>query len=643
MILKTIAQRQFLITFLQIIGVAAAYFITGKLGDLLAIPPSYATVIFPSSGIALASILLYGNRMAGGVLLGAFLLNASIPVTPNYFLENLNSALLITLAISSGATLQAVVAAYLVRRFASTPNILSNQKNILLFLFYGGFVSALVNSTLSVSLLVATGQMSAEAFLLNWLSWWGGDALGIIIFTPLVLVCLSTENPVWQGRRKAITLPILTMFLLTVMAVFYEIETSNSRIKMEFDQRTKELSSLMETAIISNFNALRFLNDFYITSKFVDENQFQTFVAFPLNIFPSMLNLGFAPVIKAAEREKFENNLKQNGVSNFQITEQDAETKKLVRAGNRPEYTPISFIESNKLSDNIRNLDLYFMPSRRDAMDKARDTGELFVTTNVTLVYEMGKYNGVVAFIPVYQTGLPHGTIAERRAAILGYNFAAFRNVEMVKFALKNQNLAGLSYRLIDNNAPVEKELLFASDEQEPAPEALRRNSNMLMRHTTFNLVGGRVWRFELTPTADYFIEHRSTNVWSILWLGLTLTIITIITVLLSAIRQFELVISNAELAFQNSEKEKRAAELIEFHLKNDQLKSQLNHMQKLESIGRLTSGIAHDFNNILACMLGYNEINKMDSEDITDESLRASVENNTKQIDLAGNRAVAS
>ena len=94
-------------------------------------------------------------------------------------------------------------------------------------------------------------------------------------------------------------------------------------------------------------------------------------------------------------------------------------------------------------------------------------------------------------------------------------------------------------------------------------------------------------------------------------------------------------------MAFQNSEKEKRAAELIEFHLKNDQLKSQLNHMQKLESIGRLTSGIAHDFNNILACMLGYNEINKMDSEDITDESLRASVENNTKQIDLAGKRAV--
>jgi len=47
MILKTISQRPFLITFLQIIGIAAAYFIAGKLGHLLAIPPNFATVVFP--------------------------------------------------------------------------------------------------------------------------------------------------------------------------------------------------------------------------------------------------------------------------------------------------------------------------------------------------------------------------------------------------------------------------------------------------------------------------------------------------------------------------------------------------------------------------------------------------------------------
>jgi signal transduction histidine kinase len=74
----------------------------------------------------------------------------------------------------------------------------------------------------------------------------------------------------------------------------------------------------------------------------------------------------------------------------------------------------------------------------------------------------------------------------------------------------------------------------------------------------------------------------------------------------------------------------------------NKMLNREVNHMQKLESIGRLTTGLAHNFNNILSSMLGYNELNEFVSEDITDEMLRAELENNTKQISLAGQRAVA-
>ncbi|MSR16424.1 MAG: hypothetical protein EXR89_01285 [Methylococcaceae bacterium] len=53
-------------------GVAVAYLITGKIGDLLVIPPNYATVIFPSAVIALASVLLYGNRAGWGIFRGIF-------------------------------------------------------------------------------------------------------------------------------------------------------------------------------------------------------------------------------------------------------------------------------------------------------------------------------------------------------------------------------------------------------------------------------------------------------------------------------------------------------------------------------------------------------------------------------------------
>lgn len=69
-------------------------------------------------------------------------------------------------------------------------------------------------------------------------------------------------------------------------------------------------------------------------------------------------------------------------------------------------------------------------------------------------------------------------------------------------------------------------------------------------------------------------------------------------------------------------------------------LQQQLNHLQKLESIGRLTAGIAHDFNNILASMLGYNELNKYVAEELPDGELKADLLHNAEQVEIAGSRA---
>ncbi len=123
--------------------------------------------------------------------------------------------------------------------------------------------------------------------------------------------------------------------------------------------------------------------------------------------------------------------------------------------------------------------------------------------------------------------------------------------------------------------------------------------------------------------------------------------------------RAAELVIANRELMFQNIEKEKRAtdlviikvehaekearaAELARSYNKNEILNKQMNHKKKLECMGRLTSGIAHDFNNILACVLGYNEMNQYVADDIADKVLRAELENNTEQVSVAVKRAAA-
>ncbi len=383
----------------QIIFLAVSYFIAGKLGSFLRIPPGYATVIFPPSGIALAGVLLCKNRHIWiGVLLGAFFLNGSHTVVANDLSENLNSAF-IALIMSLGATLQAIFGAYLLKRFAGFPNWLAQEKEILLFLLYGGLVSALVNSTLSVSTLVITGAFAQADFLHNWITWWGGDVLGIFIFTPLILVCLQ-DNIAWDGRKDSIVFPVITVFMLTIIATFYEVKTSNERIMIEFKQHTTELNSVLEKSINSNLKVLHFLKSFYLASQSISENEFNLFATQSLNEFEGNELFEWAVVIKESERAAFEENAKKEGHQNFQITELD-ENKKMVRAGSRAEYVSIRFIAPFQENNIILGYNIDSNPLEREAMIMAKNTGKLAITAPMTLIQKQNERH-IIAFLPAY-------------------------------------------------------------------------------------------------------------------------------------------------------------------------------------------------------------------------------------------------
>ena len=60
---------------LSIAVLAVVYLIGAKLGLELALVNSYATAVWPATGIALAAILLRGYKIWPGVFIGAFLAN----------------------------------------------------------------------------------------------------------------------------------------------------------------------------------------------------------------------------------------------------------------------------------------------------------------------------------------------------------------------------------------------------------------------------------------------------------------------------------------------------------------------------------------------------------------------------------------
>src|SRR5665647_982319 len=59
----------------EVFGVAAAYVVAGRLALLLAIPPGYATAVWPAAGIAAVAVLVLGYRVLPGILVGSFFVN----------------------------------------------------------------------------------------------------------------------------------------------------------------------------------------------------------------------------------------------------------------------------------------------------------------------------------------------------------------------------------------------------------------------------------------------------------------------------------------------------------------------------------------------------------------------------------------
>src|SRR5215469_8033881 len=116
----------------EVATVAILYYLTGRLGRMAAPPPGIATVVWPPSGVALAALMILGNRVWPGIWLGAFLSN-NWAVLQMGGLHDVVTFLLTGIGIDTGATLQALAGATMLRRFVPSGNPFERFRDSLIF------------------------------------------------------------------------------------------------------------------------------------------------------------------------------------------------------------------------------------------------------------------------------------------------------------------------------------------------------------------------------------------------------------------------------------------------------------------------------------------------------------------------------
>jgi len=194
--------------FSTIAAIAATYFGAAKVGFLLAFATHQVTAVFPPTGIALVAYLLFGFRVWPGVFLGAFLANAFS-----------NEPLVTAAGISVGNTLAGIVGLYLLRRFTKFDSSLEKLSDVLGLVLFGAAAGAVVSASNGVAQLALSGIVPWSAYGSVWWVWWMGDAMGVLLFAPLLLTSLVRRHRGAHAKTRYVELEALFIVLAAICQI----------------------------------------------------------------------------------------------------------------------------------------------------------------------------------------------------------------------------------------------------------------------------------------------------------------------------------------------------------------------------------------------------------------------------------------
>lgn len=192
-----------------IVVIALFYYAGARAGLLMAIDNTNATPVWPPAGIAMAGLLLCGWRVWPGVWLGAFAANGMV------FYQNQAAPevplLAVSAVIATGNTFEALIGWWLCRARARLDDdgTLRPGERLLFGKGMGAFwfaatavLAAGVSAGIGPAAICAANIAEWEQHRRLLLTWWGGDATGILYVTPFLFCLVRRSRASWQTSGR---------------------------------------------------------------------------------------------------------------------------------------------------------------------------------------------------------------------------------------------------------------------------------------------------------------------------------------------------------------------------------------------------------------------------------------------------------
>jgi CHASE1-domain containing sensor protein/anti-sigma regulatory factor (Ser/Thr protein kinase) len=255
-------------------------------------------------------------------------------------------------------------------------------------------------------------------------------------------------------------LALLLTLLLTAAAALLLAMSEAERDSVRFEAATRTVENRIRVRMLAYIGVLRATEGFFAASETVDEDEFREFFR-RIDVqadYPGIQGVGFAQRVAARELPDLVEDMRAFGISAFDV---------FPREPARPWYYPIVYLEPR----DRRNLaalgyDMFSEPVRREAMERARDTGEAAMSARVRLVQELDEVEaqpGFLIYLPLYGEAQRPPPPDRREALLNGFVYSPFRAHDLFYAMFGSEPNPGIRFRIHDGSVPDSATLLYDS------------------------------------------------------------------------------------------------------------------------------------------------------------------------------------
>jgi len=256
-------------------------------------------------------------------------------------------------------------------------------------------------------------------------------------------------------RRKLIPYSLLAAGLvLTAVASQYAFRTAATRDRLRFVNAAERVRAGLDSRLDAYIAMLLGGAGFFAASEDVEWNEFKAYVErleLPRR-YPGIQGIGFSRVIQPWERNEIQTAIRRHAPW---FAYSDDASQSPVHA--------IVFLEPQDDRNKVAlGYDMYAETTRREAMNRARDTGMPAATRRVRLVQEIDKDQeqaGFLIYVPVYRGGVVPASLEARQTDLLGFVYSPFRAWDLLRNIERGTDATEVTFDVFDG-APTERQWL---------------------------------------------------------------------------------------------------------------------------------------------------------------------------------------